>query len=229
MKQADRIVIKQFGIQRSGTNYLEQLVKINFSPRSVLFLTNQLQCKHHAVDSAAGKKWLDEHAKLQFLRPLLREKKLHFTFNVRDPMSWSLGFLKHLKRKKHPRGKPKDPKEHAFQIANMNRIYKNWRDFIEANSDRCVMIRFEDLLMDFRLILREIALQFGLTFRDTDIRPVRQEVMAGGKVSGKTYDRATYYLQKQYMKDLPKSVIDVILNETDWEVASYFGYTPEED
>jgi hypothetical protein len=31
VKQAEqRIVIKQYGIQRSGTNYLEKLAKLNF-------------------------------------------------------------------------------------------------------------------------------------------------------------------------------------------------------
>jgi hypothetical protein len=226
MTEGSRVVIKQYGIQRSGTNYLEKLVKVNFSPRQVLFLTNQLQCKHHAMDLGVYGQWLADNPHMEYLNYELG--KMCFTINVRDPMSWSFGFLRHLKGMKHPAGKPKDPKEHIKQIRVMNEIYANWRDETERMSDRVVVIRFEDLLLDFKVALREMATKFSLHTRDTYLHDVEREVLSGGRMSKKNYDRREYYANKQYLQEMTPNVKLAVLETVDWEVASFFGYAPEE-
>jgi len=228
VKQAEqRIVIKQYGIQRSGTNYLEKLVKLNFSPRQALYLTNQFQCKHHAIDPAVAREWLADNPRMEFLAADL--PTMAHTINVRDPMSWSLGFLKHRIKIGKPAGKLKEPEAHIAQLVHLNRIYKNWRDYAEKHPERFLVIRFEDLLTDFTMPLREMAMKFSLTTRDLELHDVPQEVMSGGRMSKAIFDRREYYAKKQYLKELTTRVRLAIEDTVDWEIASYFGYVPEED
>ena len=226
MNKHSRLVLKQYGIQRSGTNYLEKLIRLNFGPDQVLFLTNQLQRKHQPCDQAAWAEWLADNPHMSWLHEEL--ENIGLTINVRDPMSWSLGYLKHLKKIRKPIGRPKDPATHVKMIKRLNELYKNWRVHAQAFPNSVAIIRFEDLLQDYRIPLREIAMKFGVTTRDLSLHDVEKEVLSGGRMSNKAYDRRAYYQEKQYLQEMPANVQQAILDTVDWELARFFGYIPEE-
>jgi len=213
-------------MQRSGTNYLEKLIRKNFTPRDVLVLNNQLGCKHHALTSESMQSWVQEKGKLQFL--LDQIWSISFTINVRNPMSWSLGFLKHRKRL-GDRVKLKDPAPHVEQLQKVMQVLTNWRTLAEKRPEAVCIIRFEDLVADYLPTMEELAQKFKLVPRGGQFHDVTQEVLSGGRLAKAQYGRREYHVAEEWKKELVPKVRRAILDTVDWELASFFGYVPDYD
>lgn len=221
-----RKIVKQLGMQRSGTNYLEKLLKINFGPRSVLVLNNQLGCKHHAITSDSMRSWVEEKGKLGFL--LDEMWSINFTINVRSPLSWSLGFLKHRKRL-GDKIKLKNPGPHVEQLNKVMPVLRNWRALAEKRPEAVCIIRFEDLVADYLPVMQELAGKLGLNPKGGEFHDVTQEVLSGGRVSKAQYGRRTYHVAEEWKKELTPAVRKAIVDTVDWELMSFFGYLPDYD
>ena len=221
-----RRTIKQLGMQRSGTNYLEKLLRLNFRPKDVLVLNNQLGCKHHAISEKSIRTWVKEKGKLQFLLDGL--DSMYYSVNVRNPMSWSLGFLQHRKRL-GDKVNLKDPKVHIEQIQAVMPVLRNWRDLLAKNQGRAWIIRFEDLVADYLPVMKEISEYLGLQPRGGEFHNINQEVLSGGRVAKSKYKRRGYHVSGKWKSELTPKVQQAIMDTMDWELAAFFGYLPDYD
>jgi len=225
-------LIKILGIQRSGTNYLRQLLKKNLPPGVLVLGPSALGNKHDTYSIEEMLEWLQRHR-----RGYLHDHfdKVRIVVTVRSPMSWTIGHLRHIAQnlvlKRRSVFKAGAPKDHAVLIqSSLNPRYQSWRKLCENYPDRVVFQRFEDLLADPKAALTRLAERFGIAdlFKPEHVLEIEKEVCSNGKLSSKDYDRRDYYTKRRYLDELKPGIKRAIIEHTDWETAGFFGYKPEE-
>lgn len=208
------IYLKQYGYQRSGTNYLELLLRRACPNVSVL--TNTLGSKHAIRDWSH---WLAEHPGQQ---PELLEQvataQVRIVLNLKCPYGivWSMCRRYNMQ----PRGK------HAVRLANdtaiaVNSLYTSWlRDV--SSYPLAASVRYEQLIAEPCATVTRLAEQLQMPLGcPTD---VVTRVEAGGRLTDKPHDRG-FWLDRRYLRTLGGEVIRTIRARIDWDL---LGYRPEE-
>jgi hypothetical protein len=225
-------LIKILGIQRSGTNYLQQMLRLNFSKGVLVLGAGSLGSKHITYAFTEMLEWLEFHDD----ETVIRENfdKMRVIVTVRSPMSWTIGHLRHIAQnkrlKKHSVFKPGSPRDHAKLITDsLNPRYQKWKKLCEDYPSRTMFMRFEDLVCNPMTAMMTIASTLDVV---TLLRPqlvdINREVFSSGQLSTKAYDRREYYRNKEYLKELKPGIKRAIIEHTDWDTARFFGYEPEE-
>ena len=208
-----------FGLQRSGTNYIEQILNQNFDGRRQN--RNNASWKHF-IDPPDG--WNGQH-------PTILIYKNPYTWVESICLRNSVDWIK-TQRKYPALEGPVDLKlgPKNINVEALAKTYKHWHDkWIlhpkpGANYDNVVIIKYEDLLRDGsrNKILEEIQTKFKLQRK----RPNQWIIPPRGKVSqSRDYnqDRESYYLDMKPEK-LQKQHIDCINNIVGIELIQELGY-----
>lgn len=196
-----------FGLQRSGTNFIEQIIQTNFG--------GQRQNRHkagwkHFIDPP--ELWTGQHATfLIYKNPYTWVESICF----RNTVDWI------KTQRKYPALEgPVDLKlgPKNINVEALAKTYRHWHDkWIlnpkpNANYDNVVIIKYEDLLREQKRnqILESIQLKFNSQRK----KPNQWIIPQRGKVSqSRDYDkeRESYYLDMKPQK-LQKQHIDCINN-----------------
>ena len=99
-------IIKQFGLQRSGTNAVKAMLEVNFP--DVFILTNILGNKHEcssrnamaamAAELAVSEPELDK-ALVEEIQNCVGNGEIAYIFNIKDPVSWLCSYFRYQKKK----------------------------------------------------------------------------------------------------------------------------------
>ncbi len=216
--------ILHFGLNRSGTNYLKELLLRHFD----LEFLNREEERDHPLH----KHFRIYDDKTLIGRPNFSNTVRYGTFAdfeadnfpgnkpdlyviiSKDPYSW------HLSYKSWGEKNNWEPSPHPF-VYEYNKFYKKWLEFSEE-TNRIVFVKYTDLLKDSERILRSLAERFGLD----QVKPIEadkriKKVPMSHRFSQK---RLRYYLENQYLDEFTSAELQEINRNIDHELIRKLGY-----
>jgi len=212
-----------YGLQRSGTNFLETLIKQKYRVR--LLNRNEdrsspLQ-KHFRLyndkDIIPEPQYRNNYIISGFedFERLLGTTPDYYLIISKDPYSWFLSYNNWAKKCSWPNV------SHHY-IMEYNLFYKKWLEF-SRQTEKIIFIRYLNLLQNANEELGFLESQIGLRktffaqFRSSTIDKVAQS----GQFSN---DRRNYYLSEKYLESYNKKDLQTINSLLDPEVISQLGY-----
>ena len=210
--------VKMFGIQRTGTNFIQQILRQNY--KNVRALDNQFGWKHGTPLSL--KKidiWIAAKPNRKKYYPILNDIKsgnlMYPCFIIKNPYSW------HQSIKKWNGSKFNLEKSYK----RYNLLYTSYRNFYEEDYKSSglyrqgIIIRYEDVLKDTQRVISEIAKSFGLEPKGNFVIPNKVPQSANFDE-----DRKKFYLGSGTF-DLPSKIVQKINSLVDWNLMAFYGYT----
>jgi hypothetical protein len=214
-KREDCQKFRHYGLQRSGTNFLEGLMYRYF----------EVWCRN----GGSGPKWKHSLEMAPF------EDDMFYLVIAKNPYSWveSIAYRNPMdyieKQKLYPAGEPIS----ANLIAGPNKInvvnaaktwnyfYANWKPFVSYEKVYCV--KYEDLLIEEKRksILEDIHEKFRCKWRDNPLsyKSPETSILDRNQDESKT---------KYYLSEKPKNLTDVqieaITKNINKELFDFFGY-----
>ena len=218
-----RTKLLQYGIQRSGTNYLETMVRRRFRVR---FLNEEKErdspiLKH--VRLYADKDLVPEPryrnditvTDLASFEAILPKVPDHFLVISKDPYSWYLSYRRFAERCGWP-----TPGHHY--VEEYGAFYGEWLRLAEG-SDRVHFVRYRDLLSDPTGEMARLQREMGL--RPRPLAGWRRDKVRRVKVSAPfTSDSADYYLKERYLEEYDDETLDELNRALDLSVVKGLGY-----
>lgn len=195
-------VVKQFGLQRTGTNYLRQLLMHNYNAR---VLTN-------------GGGW--KHGRYKVKRVLGHE--VDCVVMTKNLLSWLWSYYKYTGQN----GTFVQFVTCGTYIEHWNALNGHWLDVAERLTDsKMIFSRCEDLVANPKKECQRIAKALGLTrckgpFWDTDKR-----INASGTLTPQPFNRKAL-IKAEYMKHYSQKLIKVAAELQDEDVTRRLGYEP---
>ncbi len=221
LKISDMKLIKIHGLQRTATNYVQMMLDKNF--QDVLVGSNACGSKHGQVflanpnmneEELFAKDHIPNRAN-KFIAAR-KEGNLYFAITMKHPYSWVVSFAKY-------RSKPINKRNVTFWInKKYNHLNSHFVDVLEKNPLNTVMLRYEDIVRDYRGMLKKIQKKFEFTPRGkfTDIV---NEIRPKRNLSGKKFDK-DFYKQHHYMKKLNPNILKLIRKDVSKRVIEFCGY-----
>lgn len=222
-----------YGLQRSGTNFLETLLKKNFK----ISIPNLRKEREHP---------LQKHFRLFDDKTKIPEPKYYngYTFNhfeefekslglnkevqgiiiiSKDPYSWLLSYEKWANKCAWP-----TPNYHYIEEYNL--FLNKWREF-EKQTYKIVFLKYIDLLENPAEILTQIQEKFELKKKRSIFYTkltLSQKKVAVSEVF--THEKKEYYLKKKYLDSYSNQSIESINKHLSIELMQFLQYeiiTPE--
>lgn len=215
--------ILHYGLQRSGTNYLETLVKKNYRVR---FLNSnkdrrsplQKHCRLYENKQIVPEPQYQNDIAVKTFQQfeLLFEVVPDYYFIIsKDPYSWYLSYRKWAKKCKWP-----SVSHHYIQEYNL--FYRTFLD-LSAESNKFIFFRYADLINNVSDVMTHIEMKLKLKktlFAHLSFKmPTRVS-----QSNSFTDERRAYYLNEEYLKEYSKGDISILNNILDSEVLSLLGY-----
>jgi len=220
-----------FGLQRTGTNFLETLLKKNFNNLCFCNNVNHRSLPLHKHFRLYNEKLFIPESKYlnnfyyqsfsdfdQHVKNLLKTDKMLYVVNTKEPYSWYISYNNLAKRMKWKGWKKKWLNAH-FMI-DYNLFHKMWLKFAEESSNKVIIINYEEVLNNPEKSILKIEESFGQKRNST-------ELIIPGKVNmSKKFDdkRKSYYQSKEFLKELNEDDIMALSAHLEKEVVEKLGY-----
>ena len=212
-----------YGLQRSGTNYLETLLKNNYRVR---FLNkdghrNSPLSKHFRLydekSIIPGPLYQNDFIIPDFasFEKLLKIAPHYYIIISKDPYSWLVSYENWAQ-------KCRWSKVAHHYIAEYNLFYGKWLDF-SRETDKIFFVRYIDLLIDPAKELGRLEKLLGLKekwFRGWNRKMIRK-VSQSRKFSD---DRRDYYFKERYMQYYTKEELQIVNDVLDFNVVQRLSY-----
>jgi len=213
-----------YGLQRSGTNYLETLIQLNYPNCSFINseVRNEIMHKHFRLYD--NKNYIPEpqfennatfnsfEAFEQSL-PIIEKPDLYLVMS-KDPYSWYTSYMGWSKKNNWPnRG--------YHYINEYNLFYAKWLEF-SIESGKIIFIRYQDLLTNPLPIINQIAkallLPEKITVRTTN------KVYASKKF---TTDKKDAFLKRAYLNKISNQELVLMNSLLNKSLLLQMGYSIE--
>lgn len=194
-----------YGIQRSGTNYAQQILLRNF--QGIHFLNQQYS---RCLPTHKHFRLYDEKSIIpdsRFLNAFtykdFADFKKHvgtmtgteisiFIVCMKDPYSWYLSYKKHAKKNKFTYVRRSLNTQY---LIDYNLFYRKWYDFSVEAPDEVLLLKYEDLIEDPDETLQRIGDKFKLEKSSNVL--VNPEKVPMNRAF--TEARSSYYKEKKYL------------------------------
>lgn len=222
-------IIKQYGLERSGTNYIKALLEINLE--DVRVLSNLYGHKHKKFDITEDKVQKynpkkDKNVKtdlsdqdLKVIKELFINKEINYIVSFKDPFSWVLSCHNYLGK-----GKPLSDKLIKKYITRWNVVNRDWIDKILNNKNlNSIGVIYDDLLLNPSNVIDKISKSFNLNLKK-NFSNIKNKMKKGVDVKGeknigkRKFKKTDYYLKKEYMNKFNKNQIKLIKSLIDYKV-----------
>jgi hypothetical protein len=219
--------ILHYGLQRSGTNFLESLLAKNFDIKihSLRKERDHPLQKHFRLYDDKTKipesKYLNNYIYNSY-DDFKKSWKLNTAINgviviSKDPYSWLLSYEKWAKKCNWP-----TPKYNYIEEYNL--FLNKWKDFAQQSND-VIFVKYIDLLVQPEIELTKIENKFSLKRRWNTKRKGLKTELEKVKVSEKfSLDKKDFYIQKKYLKDYDRKKIDLINSTLDENLMEFLNY-----
>ena len=224
---------KQYGLERSGTNYIKALLDINFQNTRVL--SNIYGFKHGDFQpfDAGYNPALDRNVvtdlktnELEFVKESFRTNQIKYLVSTKLPHSWATSYSK------CPwiRGTNSLSVENVTSyIDKWNKQNRNWIEYIlEKESLSSVLIRYEDLVVDPQKVINMISMKYAIDIKEAfnilEFRRMRTGPDVNGfkNITNHRFDKS-YYTEERYMNELPEEIKELIDKLVDKDVLAYIA------
>jgi hypothetical protein len=166
-----------YGLQRSGTNYLQTLLTTNFEVKLEMDpYTYSLPIHKHF--RPYSKPWFFPHLNLlhdfkfesfnqfdEHCQRLTKQPDLKYVVVAKEPYSWYLSYSRFAKKESIFYYMKKKYVNQMYLI-DYSLYFKKWLDFIEEGSEKILLINYESLLKDFDGAMGNLKNKFG--FKTTE-------------------------------------------------------------
>lgn len=222
--------VLHYGLQRSGTNYLETLLTANYN---VLLLNNNDDRKHPLQKHFrlyADQTYIPEP---QYLNDLtfssfadyeqalgINQRPDLILVISKDPYSWWVSYVNWAKKCKWP--------EVAYHyIQEYNQFYGTWNRFRKEDS-RIHFVRYIDMLTHPEKELTAIAKKYDLSEKSIrKLLGVKTQFKSVSHSNNFTTDKRIFYAEKEYLSRIDPSEMERINSKLDWELMDDLGYEIE--
>lgn len=212
-----------YGLQRSGSNYLETLLKKNYSVR---FLNNnrdrssplqkhfRLYDEKHIIPEPQYRNTIKIEDFSQF-ENLFKVKPDYYLVISKDPYSWYLSYQNYAHRCDWP------AVNHHY-IEEYNMFYQKFLEF-SLQTDKLIFIRYIDLLKDSNSTLLSLEKKMGLKKRLFSRFVYRKANKV--KVSSRfTDEKRAYYIEQKYLNEYSNKDLEILNSHLDLQVTTLLGY-----
>lgn len=172
--------IKQFGLERSGTNVVKSLVEFNFGMR--VYSNFPLHKHKHALPFnrfLIGDKEVYELERLgisisefERIKQDVSSGHMLFIFSIRDVGSWVEGYYRYMKKRKKI-----ENLNHEFVVDSLHRwksINSTYMNFNEINPSKSIIVKHTDVVAGDRRWLEDIKKRL----QDSDVSVVSDDVVS---------------------------------------------------
>ena len=233
-------LIKQLGLQRSGTNALRAIAEENLP--DCLFLANILGDKHVPQSWEEMAAWLAQNPTADGLTPELyalmseqvQSRQLDVVISIKDPVSWLWSYFRYAKKKaefKSPEQEFSITQHFANQcLASWSSRMTKYLNFALDNKERTMVVQHEELLRSPDAVLARFCNTFGLSqpdspelFQQAYARRGIESQQGKDLVNPKVKFDPSYHLEGRWINEMPPEYYDM-----GWQVMeSYFAAHPE--
>lgn len=220
-----------FGLQRSGTNYTETLIRENldgFRFHNDSYARSLPLHKHFRLyDNMAfvpEPKYLNPFHYPSFaafdghIKELTGVENMGYIVVVKEPYSWYISVCKEAEKSKWP-GHMKKHANNRYMV-DYSLFCGKWLEFIKEAPDRILLVRYEDVLADLPGKLEEIRTKFDLTQKQDPY----QNVSKVFKSKRFTLKRKKYYDKGDFASMFPVDHLRVLTGNLDRAVIEELGY-----
>ena len=215
-----------YGLQRSGTNYLETLINLNFPDCNFLNGESRNEITHKHFRLYDNKKMIPEpqfNNNLSFKNFPEFENKLPpnkipelYIIVSKDPYSWFVSYRNWSKKNNWP-----NPDYHYIEEYNL--FYGRWMHFAKESS-KIIFVRYSDLLTQPLEVLNNIGKSLNLPpllkLKST------KKVYASRRFTG---DKKEQFLNKDHLNKITREDMEIINLTLDSELTKFLGYLGTED
>jgi hypothetical protein len=244
--------VKQYGIQRSCTNFVKILLENNLEDTVVL--TNVLGWKHGPHNEKVdwdGKDWdagqnIENYISTEDLERIREEyeaERIQYIVCLKDPYAWLLSYSKYSNRhdkvrslrglvsegqKFAARKRGIQPGEIGGYLEKWNLLHRSWAELNDENS-KCTTTKFEDLLENPQFEIGKLANFFNAQMKEDFYLPEKRMKRGGEKMDMENatedaeFDRK-YYTEKRYQSHFNEEMLAEVRKHIDLEVAERLGY-----
>ena len=223
MKRKKSVRILHYGLQRSGTNFLETLLKKNYQVR---FLNNkedrrsplQKHCRLYKNKNIiphpkfSNEIILDTFDQFESLLNVIPD---YYLIISKDPYSWYISYLNWAK-------KCNWPKVSHHYIEEYNLFYKTFMEF-SFQSNKFIFIRYLDLIQNTNEFLDD--LEKNIILRKKIFSKLK--LYNPTKISHSsifTEDKKSYYINEEYLKYYKAENLQILNTLLDPKLISFLGY-----
>jgi hypothetical protein len=220
-----------YGLQRSGTNYMEKLLPSNFKDvhlENVAYHRSLPLHKHFRLYDemyyVPEPKYLNNFSYPSFsdldahVQRLTGKEILHYVVVVKEPYSWYISYCKLAQKNNWPTYMKKWANQHY--MIDYSLFVRKWLDFQAEAPDKVVVLRYEDLLADLEGSLEQIRTKFGLEMKHDSYQNFSKVNMS--KKFGEK--RRQYYLNKEFLNLLTDEELYVLTENLDPTVVEELNY-----
>lgn len=213
--------ILMYGLQRSGTNYMEALIKLNYPDVQFLngIVRNEITHKHfrlypqkHIIPEPQFANTLNVPDLVAFEKQLPFAPPDLYLVVSKDPIGWYSSYMKWSKKNNWP------PHAHHY-IEEYTLFYGMWKDYA-AETDRILFVRYDDLLTAPETVLQQVGAKLGYPplqkFRNT------RKVYASRRF---TAEKKQAHLSGAHKQVLSADDLQAIRTLTDPALLTFMGYT----
>ena len=212
--------IKQFGLQRSGSNLLKYLLEVNYEVRVEVNLTGW---KHGFCDSVHQTRdivlttknihaWLDSAYRYWVIRNRLDAP-------AQDYGERFSGFLR--KEFSYDSTRSPDP------VSHWNIMHRHWLGLEDEIAPlRVIQVKFEEMLRDDEAACDQAAAALGIRRKSTPFQrpggkltPAEEET----RVTSQPFD-PVYYLERRYLQRFSEEDLRWVADRLDGRLAEQMGY-----
>lgn len=215
--------VLHFGLNRSGTNYLKELLLKHFD---LTFLNAEERDhplhKHFRIykdKTIIGRSNFLNNLQFDsfndFEKTALSGKAAEIYFIIsKDPYSWNLSYRKWGEKNNW------GPAPHP-PILEYNEFYRKWLEF-STESSKIYFVKYVDLITDRVNTLEKIKERFGLNLiNKIDLNNRIKKVPRSHRFTKK---RLKYYLNKKYLKEYHPEELQELNKHIDQELTEKLGY-----
>lgn len=221
-----------YGLQRSGTNFLETLLKSNYHLHVLNYNKNRahpLQKHFRLYDNKlaipeaqySNDLYFNSFKEYEDSLELNKEVDLYLVIS-KDPYSWYLSYTKWAKRCNWP-----DVDYHYLE--EYQQFYSKWLQFSKEN-DRIVLLNYRNLILDTEIALKKLEDKYQFKLKAT--RRIMGRKIKFHKVSQSSSfhnDKLNFYKEKAYLSENNTELISDVKKYISPELMSNLGYElPEE-
>jgi len=217
-----------YGMQRSGSNYTEQLLLRNF--QNIRFHNDtHSRClpthKHFRLydekSAIPGARFYNtftyasfEDFKQHAGQVADREINIYIVV-IKDPYSWYLSYKKHARKNKFIYLKRV---LNSHYLMDYNLFYRKWLDFSIEAPEKVLLLKYEDLIEDLNGTLQRIGEKFDLQRSTASVaNPSKVEMNREFTTS-----RSAFYKEKRYLDQISDQDKEVIQHLIDPDLLSIF-------
>lgn len=214
-----------YGLQRSGTNFLENIIKKNYKVRFLNSNEDRSSPLQKHCRLYKNKKMIPEPQynnkiaveTFEQFESLFEITPNYYLIISKDPYSWYLSYINWAK-------KCNWPNVNHHYIEEYNVFYKTFIEF-SSQSEKFIFVRYMDLLNDTGAVLDALAKKIKLEkrlFSKLTLRNPRKVSQS----SAFTEKKRAYYLNQEYLKEFSAEDMQTLNALLDPKVVSFLGYVP---